>query len=596
MATHAHFLIHGRWAEPTLSQYLDWSVEFLRRICARVTLHPSDDHPPVPQIAAYVLGRLPEHEATSVEEHLAACEDCARLVCALPVDPFLTAFRKAARAAASPDTMTYDNDDPFRTTASAAEAPEPQSAPPVPPGFEILGELGRGGMGVVYKARQIALNRVVAIKVVLAGGHANAQHRARFVREAETAAGIGHSHVVHVYETGTWAGQPYLVLEYCPGGTLADQLRGGPLTTERTAALIETLARAVQAAHDHGVVHRDLKPQNVLLSADGTPKVADFGLAKMVDSNDGLTATGVVMGTPSYMAPEQAAGRREVGPEADIYALGAILYECLTGRPPFRGPTAMDIIVQVLEREPEEPRTINPSADSELAAVALKCLEKAPGDRYPSAAALAEDVARSRRGEPVLAPKRRGARRIIAWARREPGLAVRLAVLSIGAVVIDFRYRLDKALEANQHFAILSILLAWALTSLACQALFRREIRPGLISLVWLGSDAIFLTAALACNRGQDSPLVVLYGLIVVSSGLWLRAEFVRFTTVAAVVGYVTLVGRAAYRGELQSAPLHHVIAVVALIAAGESVAYQVRRVRMLGRYFGNDRTGRSEQ
>jgi serine/threonine-protein kinase len=535
-------------------------------------------HPPDHRITDYGQGRLPASEAAAIEEHLLACDRCAALLDGLPPDPCLPALRAAIQAVRTSLPVTLD---------SAGDTSEAGAQRSVPSGFELLSELGRGGMGVVYKCRQTALNRVVALKLILAGGHATEHHRSRFLREAEAAAGVGHPHVVQVFEAGAWEGQPYLVLEYCPGGTLAEQLRGTPLTKGRAASLVETLARAVHAAHERGVVHRDLKPQNVLLTADGAPKVADFGLAKLIDSGEGLTSTGVVMGTPSYMAPEQAAGRSEVGSAADIYALGAILYECLTGRPPFRGANAMDILVQVLEREPEDPRKLHLAADPDLAAIAVKCLEKNPGDRYASAAELADDLARARRGEPVRAPRRRGVKRLVAWARREPGLAIRLAVLSIGAVMTDLRFRLDGALASEQHAVILAILATWAAASCACQALLRKEYRTGFVSRVWLGSDALFLTAALATNHGQDSPLVVLYVLIVAASGLWLRAGLVRFTTAVVVLGYGVLVGLAASRGELRSAPLHHAVAVVALIAAGEAVAYQARRVRLLGRYFG---------
>jgi serine/threonine protein kinase len=335
----------------------------------------SGDHPTARRIADYGLGRLPAAEASSVEKHILGCDHCAALLDELPPDPCLPAFREAIQER---ETVT--------STSFVGDTSENETQPAMPSGFEFLSELGRGGMGVVYKCRQVALNRVVALKLILAGGHAGEHHRNRFLREAEAAAGVGHPHVVQVFEAGAWAGQPYLVLEYCSGGNLADQLQGVPLSKGRAATVAEMLARAVQAAHDRGVVHRDLKPQNVLLAADGSPKVADFGLAKLVDSGDGLTSTGVVMGTPCYMAPEQAAGLRDVGAAADIYALGAILYECLTGRPPFRGANAMDILVQVLEREPEDPRAIHPAADPDLAAIALKCGDTSPEHRLATAA------------------------------------------------------------------------------------------------------------------------------------------------------------------------------------------------------------------
>ncbi len=281
---------------------------------------------------------------------------------------------------------------------------------PSVPGYQLLEELGRGGMGVVYKARQLGLDRVVALKVILAGPHAGPVEVDRFRREALAIARLQHPQIVQVFEVGGHEGLPFFSLEYCPGGSLARKLARGPLPPPGAAELVETLAGAVYAAHRRGVVHRDLKPANVLLGADGTPKVTDFGLAKDLGGGSGPTQSGAILGTPSYMAPEQAAGRaKEVGPAADVYALGAILYECLTGRPPFSAETPLDTLFQVLERVPERPRRLNPSVDRTLEAVCLKCLEKDPADRYPSAGALAEELAAYRRGEPVLAAGPAGA-------------------------------------------------------------------------------------------------------------------------------------------------------------------------------------------
>src|SRR4051812_34589221 len=246
---------------------------------------------------------------------------------------------------------------------------------PVPavPGYEIAAELGRGGMGVVYRARQTALDRTVALKMILAGAHAGTEARRRFQAEAGAAARLQHPNIVQVYEVGEASGLPYFSLEFCPGGNLADRLRGEPLPPEEAARLTETLARAVHAAHQRGIIHRDLKPANVLLAADGTPKIADFGLAKRLDAQPRQTASGALVGTPSYMSPEQAGGKgKEVGPATDTYALGAILYELLTARPPFKAPAEVDTILQVLSEEPVPPRALQPTVPRDLETICLK--------------------------------------------------------------------------------------------------------------------------------------------------------------------------------------------------------------------------------
>jgi hypothetical protein len=322
-------------------------------------------------------------------------------------------------------------------------ADEPFPFPPLAdvrvPGYELLAELGRGAMGVVYRAREEKLGRLVALKMILAGGHASRSDRARFQREAEAVAALRHPQIVQIYAVGESGGLPYCALEYVEGGNLADQLGGKPLPPEKAATLVEQLARAVQFAHEHGIVHRDLKPANVLLDTDGTPKIADFGLAKKLGSGTGPTATGAVLGTPAYMAPEQAGGEgKVVGPAADTYALGAILYELLTGRPPFKAATALDTILQVISVEPPPPRAVNPKVPRDLETVTLKCLRKEPGRRYASAADLAEDLRRWRSGEPVMArPQGRGERLWRAAKRRRgwliaggmSGLALLLAML-----------------------------------------------------------------------------------------------------------------------------------------------------------------------
>ena len=332
-------------------------------------------------------------------------------------------------------TVGYESGEPPRHPPTATDLAD--DAPDVP-GYVVQKELGRGGMGVVYLARQVNLNRSVALKLLPSGKQLGALVRQRFQAEAESAAKIAHPGVVGVYEVGEHAGRPYFALEFCPGGSLATKLAGTPLPPRQAAELVEAVARAVQAAHDAGVVHRDLKPDNVLFAADHTPKVADFGLAKPVQTDSHLTTDGAILGTPSYMAPEQARGdSKQVGPPADGYALGAVLYECLTGRPPFRAATLMETLSQVINAEPVSPRKLAPGLPKDLETVCLKCLEKDPARRYPSAAAVAADLRSWLDGRPIVARPVSLPERAWKTLRRRPEIGVVAGVVcaAVGTVV-----------------------------------------------------------------------------------------------------------------------------------------------------------------
>jgi serine/threonine protein kinase len=275
-------------------------------------------------------------------------------------------------------------------------------------GFEILAKLGHGGMGVVYKARQLDLQRTVALKMVLGGAHADAPSLARFRAEAEAVAQLQHPNIVQIYAVGEADGLPFYSMEYVEGGTLAQEFSGSPVAPRRAAQLVEVLARTVHYAHARGVVHRDLKPANVLLTLDGAPKITDFGLAKRSDSGIPSTEVGLAVGTPRYMAPEQlsplAKGeKRVVGSASDIYALGAILYELMTGRPLYTGDSTLDVVVRVLHEDPTPPHVYHPGVPRDLETISLKCLAKSPAQRYASAQELADDLDRYLCGQPIQA-------------------------------------------------------------------------------------------------------------------------------------------------------------------------------------------------
>ncbi|MFO0957164.1 MAG: serine/threonine-protein kinase [Isosphaeraceae bacterium] len=383
-------------------------------------------HPTTDQLDAFGRGEVPEPEASALEDHIASCPSCGDILKNLAeADPLFEVLRRIRREAGGEASTVLEGPagDPAATSIEGG-------------GYEVLGPLGRGGMGVVSLAIQPGLGRTVALKQIRAGLDADAEELARFRTEAEAAARLRHPNIVQVYDVGLRDGLPYLAMELVSGGTLEGRLRDGPLAPREAATLVAAIARAVQHAHDEGVLHRDLKPGNILLTAEGTPKVADFGLAKRLDVDQHQTRTGALLGTPSYMAPEQADGQA-VGPLADVYSLGTILYECLTGHPPFRGASALETLEQVRAGDPIPPRRLRPGIPADLQTCCLKCLEREPRRRYATAADLADDIDRLLRDEPIRARAVSAPERLLKWARRRPSRAA-LGALGIVGVVASF--------------------------------------------------------------------------------------------------------------------------------------------------------------
>lgn len=446
--------------------------------------------------------------------------------------------------------------------------------------YELIQEIARGGMGAVFRARHLHLGREVALKMILSGTFASPEEIRRFLAEAVAAASLEHEQIATIYEVGQHLGYPYFTMQLIQGGSLSERLDRYRADPESAARLVFQIAQAVEYAHQQGFIHRDMKPSNILIDDRGVPHIIDFGLAKRVkgDRDPGLTQHGAAVGTPSYMAPEQADGRGgDLSPATDVYGLGAILYELLTGRPPFRARTVNETIMQVLEREPEPPRQINPSAPRPLEMIALKCLEKRPERRYPSARAMAADLDRYLQGEPVAAARIGTLAALGRWIRRNPDLAARglgiggvLAITQINALMIE-------KLNMDLHIRLTIAVSAWLLATLLFGWFERRRQGSERVRGCWIAVDIAFATVAIGMLEGGDTPYVLGYSLLIATTGHWGNVRLVWWTTALAIAGYLAI----AY--PKPAAPNHHPNVIAGLLlVTGLVVAQQVRRLRSL--------------
>jgi serine/threonine-protein kinase len=450
-------------------------------------------------------------------------------------------------------------------------------------GYELLEEIGRGGMGVVYKARQVGLNRTVALKMIKSGHLAGEEEVARFRAEAASAGRLDHPGIVPIYEVGQWCGLPYFSMGYVEGESLAAKIANGPLPPRQAALLTMKIASAVDYAHQRGVIHRDLKPANVLVDASGQPKITDFGLAKSATGAAQLTTTGQILGTPNFMPPEQASGRREsINELADVYGLGAILFALCVGRAPFQAASQLDVVLQVLDRPPTPPSTLNRAVPKSLEQICLRCLEKRPEDRYASASALADDLARFLKDEPIEAHRMGLWHKLRRWGRREPALVAHLGAIVIAlliVLIVHWTLR-DNPAYAYRHAGALS---AWALTSLALQQGMHVPRWAVWARWAWALVDVVFFTVILYMAEPPRGPLLVGYPLVIAAAGLFFQVRFVAFATVISVVSYVALI---LVVPDEAVKPHFCILFAFGLSVLGLIVAVQVRRVRALSRYY----------
>jgi serine/threonine-protein kinase len=464
-----------------------------------------------------------------------------------------------------------ENMAPETATAGAPQAEEfPRDFGP----YELIREIGRGGMGVVYEARQKGLDRSVAVKMILAGNLASPEAVRRFQTEAKAAARLRHSNIVHIHDV--------------------ERISHGPVDVATALQIVVAIARATDHLHRQGIIHRDLKPSNILIDSDGHPFVTDFGLAKafFLGDDSERTTTGIIAGTPSYMAPEQASARRaEIGPATDVYSLGAILYELLTGRPPFRGETPLDTLMDVLSGDPPPPRSVNPHIPRGLELICQKCLAKDPQQRYASAESLAVDLDRFARGEPLQVRPPTPVQRLWSWARQQPALVSRLSVLGLFYIVETINF-LAGTVNRSFHERMSIVVILWIIASIACQRWLghRRWTIPA--CFLWGTLDSLALFAVLQIGDGAASSLVVGYPLVIVASALWFRVRFVWFITFLSLLSYgVLVIDFYRWRPELHAGMYtgldRHVIFALSLIALGAVVSYLVERVRVLSNFCG---------
>ncbi len=462
--------------------------------------------------------------------------------------------------------------------------------------YQVLEEIDRGGMGIVFKALDPALNRTVALKIIRSGKLASESDVQRFHAEAKAAAKLDHPGIVSVHEVGNHQGQPFFSMAFIEGKNLGAYHAEKKLSVREACAMVREIAIAIDHAHENGLVHRDLKPANILIDKGGAPRVTDFGLAKVLGNDDGLTGTGEILGTVNYMAPEQAAARSDqVDRMTDVYSLGAMLYYLCTGHPPFETENPVDTLLRILDAEPTLASQINKHVPKDVAMICQRCLEKKPSDRYPTAKALAEELDRFLHGEPINASTKNIQSAFRRWSRREPSLAGHLIGLGLIELTRAISYSIGVAFLGyglDQYLRYTYVILIWAATCFVLQkiqnSLEKNSEAFNYANLAWTAADISFLTYILWIVDGIIGPLYVAYPLVIVVSGLFSRVRMVVFTTIVCLLSFTIVFLRKESLGIENS---HYgAVGFPAIIVIGYVMCLLVHRIRLLNRLFESEK------
>lgn len=455
-------------------------------------------------------------------------------------------------------------------------------------GYEIVDEIDRGGMGIVYRAKDLQLDRTVALKMIRAGRMASESDVQRFRAEAQAAAKLDHPGIVPIYEVGTHQGQPYFSMAFIEGAKLDDFHKKNELSVRDACQLVRDVAIAIDHAHQNGLVHRDVKPANILIDQAGRPRVTDFGLAKNLEKDDGLTSTGEILGSINYMAPEQASARGDlVDRMTDVYSLGAVLYYLCTGQPPFETDNPVDTLLKILDAQPVSADRLNPELDAEVAAICMRCLEKEPKNRYLTAAEFANEIDRYLKGEPVQAMRSGIMIRIRQWSRQEPGLVGHLVGLGLIEITrgIDVFFEYFFSGQSFHSYLDYSVIIwLWLVVCLILQRVQNRIPKQGVqLQFAWSAADLGFLTWILLRVEGNLGPLFIAFPLVVVVSGLFLRVNLVAFSTILSLISFEIVFLTRQESGEFAHFGF---VGAAAIVVIGTVVGLMVHRIRLLNRLF----------